>query len=220
MSVRTLTLAAAAVSALVLVPLPAYAETVTTHDASGDVRSQSASEEGPTEPAPDRVEGDVLTMRVLHGPRNVRVNLHSARLTRTPGLEAVHSVTFLTDEGRSAELAVHVTSGDWQGEDVWTVGDEDRTCRGLHTYVSYRTETVRVVVPRTCLSSPRWVRVGGGSGFLVGEKLYADDVNRDDAFGHEARLGGKVRRGCVSPSSGRGTPSSPHGPRRSRTAGR
>ena len=199
MSVRTLALAATAVSALVstlvLAPLPAYAETVTTHDASNDVRSQSASEEGPTEPAPDRTEGDALSMRVLHGPRNVRVNLRSAKLARTKDVEAVHSFVFRTNEGRLAELSINVTDGDWQGQDAWTVDDVDRTCRGLHTYVSYRTETVRVVVPRTCLSSPRWVRVGGGSGYLVGDTVFADDVNRDNSFGHEARLGGKVRRG-------------------------
>ena len=74
MSVRAFALAAAAaVSTLVLAPLPAYAETITSHDPSGDVVSQGVNENEATHPEPARVEGDALSMRVLHGPRNVRV---------------------------------------------------------------------------------------------------------------------------------------------------
>lgn len=199
MPVRSLALAATAlpalVSALVLAPLPAFADTVTTQDAAQDVVTQGISDDEATDPAPDRVEGDALSMRVLHGPRNVRINLHSAKLTRSKDLTAVHAFAFRTNAGRYAELTVYVTDGDWQGQDTWTVDGTDRTCRGLHTYVSYASGTVRLVVPRTCLSNPAWVRVGGGSGFLEGDRLYADDVHLDGSIEDRPQLGQRVRRG-------------------------
>lgn len=195
MSLRKLAIAATAASTLVLAPLPAYAETVTTDDAAHDVVSQGLSDDEATDPEPYRVEGDALSMKVLHGPHNVRVNLHSATLTRTKDLDAVHVLSFRTNQGRRAELSLYVTQGDWQGQRSWTVNDKTRACRGLHTYISYGTGTVRVVVPRRCLSYPSWVRVGGGVGSREGSKLYADDVSLDGRVGHEPRLGPRVHRG-------------------------
>jgi len=193
MSVRTLTLSLAA-SALVLVPLPAHAQSVTTHDAAHDVMSQGLYDDVAENPEPQRVEGDALAMRVKHGPHDVRVTLRSAKLTRTRKLDAVHVFTFRTDEGRHAELSVYVTKMHWQGQQMWSVNDRTRTCHGLRSHIDYGRATVRVVVPRRCLSNPRWVRAGGGSGFLQGSKLYADDVNLNGKVGDEPTFGPRVLR--------------------------
>jgi hypothetical protein len=194
-SVRTFTLALAAASSMILAPLPAYAETITTHDAANDVVSQGLDDEEATTPEPGRTEGDVLSMRVLHGPRNVRVTLRVAQLSRTKGLTAAHSFSFRTNEGRRADLILYVTDGDWQGQQMWEVNGKDRTCHGLRTHIDYSAATVRAVVPRRCLSNPRWVRVGGGDGMLEGDELYADDVNRSGTVGFDAKLGPRVHRG-------------------------
>lgn len=194
MSLRTLALVAAS-STMALVPLPAFAQSITIQDAARDVVSQGLSENEATDPEPERAEGDALSMKVLHGPRNVRINLTSATLTRTKDLSAAHIFAVHTNEGVRADLAVYVTPGDWQGDSSWTVNGEPRRCRGLHTYISYRTGTVRAVIPRRCLSNPAWVRVGGGSGFLEGSKVYADDVTLDGSVGHDLKLGQRVRRG-------------------------
>lgn len=194
MSVR-LTLGLAVASALALVPLPAHAQTVTTHDAAHDVRSQGLSEDVADDPEPQRVEGDALAMRVKHSPHSVRVILRTAQLTRAQTLDAVHVFSFRTDGGRRAELSVYVAKQHWQGQRLWSVNDKMRTCLGLRSHIDYGHETVRVVVPSRCLSNPRWVRVGGGSGFLTGSKLYADDVNLDGKVGEEPRFGPRVHRG-------------------------
>jgi hypothetical protein len=53
---------------------------------------------------------------------------------------------------------------------------------------------VGVSVPRGCLSLPRWVRAGGGSGSMQDHTLYADDAQLDAGVGDDLVLGRRVRR--------------------------
>ena len=178
MSRRRLTLTLGlATPALVLAPLPAFAEVHTVKDAAHDVVSRDVEEKLPEQLEPNRDEGDALAMRVKHGRKAVRVTLRMARLTRDATTTAVHVVTLRTNEGRQAELYLYVSGRRWQGERMWSVGNRDRRCRGLSTHIDYGTATVRAVIPRRCLSDPRWVQVDAGSGILTEDRLYADDVN-------------------------------------------
>lgn len=199
MSPRRLTLTAslglATAAALVLAPLPAFAEVHTVKDAAHDVVSQDVEQNLAEQPEPTRDEGDALAMRVKHGKRAVRVNLQMAQLTRDAKASTVHVVSLRTNEGRRAELYLYVSGQRWQGERMWSVGNKDRRCRGLRTHIDYDNATVRVVIPRRCLSDPRWVRVGGGTGILAADRLYADDVNLAGKVGDDAVYGPRVRRG-------------------------
>lgn len=191
-----LTLAAS--SALVMVPLsgPALADSVTTRDAAHDVVSQSGEDDtGPTRPEPDREEGDALAMRVTHGKKNVRVVMRSAKLTRPSKDPAVHLFSFRTSRGKTADLGLYVHRKRRQGERTWSYAGRDRACRGLRTTIDYRNATVRAVVPRRCLSNPRWVQVGAGVGTLTADRVYADDVNRSGGIEDDLAYGPRVRRG-------------------------
>ncbi|GAB2865470.1 hypothetical protein [Nocardioides pacificus] len=181
---------------LALAAAPASADSHVVRDAARDVRSQGIDDDVIRRPEPTRTEGDVRSLRVTHGPRNVRLTLRLARLTRVPAAGVVHVFALRTDEGRRADLGIYVAKRDWQGERMWSVEDRDRACRGLRTRVDYRADTVRAVVPRRCLSNPAWIRVGGGHGMLDGERLYADDVSRKGRVGEDVVVEGpRIRRG-------------------------
>jgi hypothetical protein len=180
---------------LVGAPLPAHAAGHTTRDAAHDVLSQELDEDLPNRPEPSRTEGDALSMAVVNGPRLVRIRLHLAKLTRASSGSTVHVFAFRTNEGRRADLSVYVQGKRWQGKRMWSVNGRDRTCRGLRSRIDYDTATVRVAVPRRCLSNPRWVRVGGGTGILAGDRLYADDVSAAGRIGDDVVLGPRVPRG-------------------------
>jgi len=185
------------VVALALVATPAQARTHVERDAARDIVSMDANSTGaPDRPAPRRREGDVRSLRTVHGPHRIHVTLRSDRLARVKQTWGVHIFRFRTSNGRSADLTMLVSDGRWQGERSWTIDDHERRCRGLHTRVNYQRDTVTAVIPRRCLGNPRWVRVGGGTGLLHAGRLYADDATLDGKV-HEddVRLGPRVRRG-------------------------
>ncbi len=193
MSPRRLFLGMLTAAALAAAPLPAHAASITTSDAARDVVSQ-ADDQGPTQPEPLRAEGDVLSMRVTHGNRAVRIRLQAAQLTRDPQQTMAHVFALRTNEGRRADLSIYVDGSRWQGQRWWTVDGRERSCRDVRTHIDYQAETVTATVPRRCLSNPRWVRVGGGIGVDSDSRLYADDVSRAGTIGHELVLGPRLRR--------------------------
>lgn len=184
-----------ATTVLVLTPLPAFAETHTVKDATHDVVSQAIDGDVPDHPEPTRAEGDALAMRVKHGKKAVRITLQMAQLTRDATSSTAHVFGIRTNEGRRAELDLFVNGKRWQGQRMWTVNGKDRRCRGLNTRIDYSAGTVRVVVPRRCLSNPRWVEVGGGIGILNADRLYADDVSLAGKVGDDLAYGPRLRRG-------------------------
>lgn len=195
MSTRHLVLTLTASAALALAPLPANAASHTTYDERGDVVSGNSEAGDPHHLEPGRAEGDALTMRVMHGNKMIRIKLRVAGLTRSRGTQTAHVFALRTNEGRRAELSLYVHGNRWQGERLWTVDDRDRPCRGLRTRINYRADAVAVVIPRGCLSNPRWVQVGGGIGSYAGSTLYADDVSLVGRIGHDLALGPRIQRG-------------------------
>lgn len=200
MKLRRTALALLPLSALVGLgtTVPAQAQTRTTHDARHDVVSGSDAAAAPTTLQPGRAEGDVVSLRVHHGPRAVRVRLRYAQLTRDPRASVVHVMAFRTSDGLRAGLDLLVDGGGhtWQGERLWSVEGRDRArCARLRSRINYRTDTVSVVVPRSCLSNPRWVRVGAGGGSFVDGRVYADDVALRGRVADDVVFGAPVRRG-------------------------
>lgn len=195
MSARRIILSLLAAPGLALAPLPAQAATITTTDAAHDVVSANFESDDPNQPEPTRDEGDALSMRVTHGTGAVRIRLQAAELPRDSSQATAHIFAFRTNAGRRAELSIYVDGSRWQGQRTWTVNGRERTCRGLRSHIGYREKTVDVVVPRRCLTNPRWVRVGGGIAIQSDSLLYADDVTRSGTVGHELTLGPRIRRG-------------------------
>lgn len=68
-------------------------------------------------------------------------------------------------------------------------------CSRFAARTAGRHDTITAVVPRNCLSNPHWVEAGGGSGYLVGDRFFADDANLDGTVGDEPTYGPRLRRG-------------------------
>ena len=80
-------------------------------------------------------------------------------------------------------------------------GGSNLHCVGLERHIDYTANTLRLEIPRSCLSAPRWVRVGVGAlrnheTEADSGESFIDDANRDAAYGelHPA-FGVRVRRG-------------------------
>lgn len=62
-------------------------------------------------------------------------------------------------------------------------GSAESPCAGLVGMASDRLDRVRVTVPRACLGTPRWVRVGTGVQRGVADGTLVDDGRRRDEYG-------------------------------------
>lgn len=105
-SSRRLALAAATLvttAVTALAPTAAHAAAIESADSRGDVVAQSGVKPGTVDPG--RRNGDVTSVRVAHGPRNVVLRLHFAAL-RQKGSWHRHWFRLVTDEGVRRELAV------------------------------------------------------------------------------------------------------------------
>ncbi len=195
-SIRLLVAAIATAACLATVSAPAEAQTRHVRDARGDVVSVGEESEPANVAEPDRSDGDVLSLRVSHRRHTVRLVMRAAGLTPVGGDDlTMHSFAFRTDEGRRANLDLVVTAGRPQGDRELRLGGRSRPCRGLDTRVSYAEDLVEVTVPRRCLSSPRWVRVGAGTAVVQGDRLYGDDASRRGSVVDDLTLGRRVLRG-------------------------
>lgn len=202
MLVRRTALALAPIAVLTALvgAAPAQAQSRTAYDARHDVVGDREGRETITTPRPGRREGDVVEVRTTYAGSALVVVQDYVRLTRPrSGDMSAHFVSVRTNEGLRADLTVYVDgrTRDWQGERSWEVAGRDSArCAGLRTRIDYTADTVRVRIPRSCLSDPRWVRVGSAGSSLQRGYLYADDarlrgrLDQDDlAFGPRLRRG-------------------------------
>lgn len=181
-------------TALVLVPGSSQAEVKAHTDATGDV-FVSPESDGAGEnftPAPDRVEGDVTGVRVAHRANKVKLTLRYRELSRT-GFANIHSFRIRTEKV-VRDVTVFGITGHWRGEaEMSTARGRTVSCALSHT-IDYATNRVTVLVPRSCLSNPRWVRVGAaGIGIDDDGNTYADDA-RSTGLHDSFVLGPRVRR--------------------------
>ncbi|WP_244929994.1 hypothetical protein [Nocardioides sp. W7] len=173
-------------------------------DAKGDVVRGSAAGDGAVEDPSDQAT-DITRLKVNHGPGKVTVTLvvrdlkggDHAVVGRLVTPEGDYSVTYL----RSADLKMFTLTDDAAGADT-----PDVPCRGKRISFDASGDRIRITVPRTCLGSPKWVRVGAG--LVRGDLMSmadADTVTMDEAlrrgsvkaFNSDAplKVGKKVRAG-------------------------
>lgn len=123
-------------------------------DGRGDVWTTPVGGDSYTRVAESRA--DVLRVRLVHGERTIRARWTFADLTRS---------------GRQRfNLAIRADSGSWQVEaaasprnpggrhHLWDQGGDKVSCPAMWHRLGYRTDTVLVVIPTTCLGDPEWVR--------------------------------------------------------------
>jgi len=164
-------------SSFALVPTAASADTYSKYDKWKDVLQIDASEDpGPHfySPAPDRVLGDITQTRIDHRTNVVHVAVYFRKIVRageynvfrvefhTPYLERIFSLT--------------ATPGHWAGVHRFIGRFGEVPCSKLTWTLEYSHNRLVVDVPRSCLGSPTWVRVGSDASFSVDDIHYIDDA--------------------------------------------
>ena len=181
--------------ATLLGPTAAWAGSHTGTDAGSDVVATQGA--GPGKVDADHRNGDVLSARVVHGPKAVTLELGFAKLVRA-GAWHRHFFRLVTDEGVRRELVVDAAPGRWAGRATLTGVDRQlEACdvRPTITYAAGGSARVRVVLPRVCLSGPSWVRVSAGTVTAAGDAVFADDARTTGRLYDVPQFGPKVSRG-------------------------
>jgi hypothetical protein len=164
-------------------------------DSAGDVVSFPVSGAGvpAATPAPERVLGDILGSSVTHRRRNVVLQLRYRELDAT-GAAGGH--LFVIRTSRTQRLVtVYTGAGFWDGRvQVEDARGKVVRCR-VGRRIDYTANTATVVVPRSCLGKPSWVRVGmAGLTFDSLDSVFADDARTHGGLGANPALGPRVRR--------------------------
>jgi hypothetical protein len=186
-------------AALLLVPAPAHAEKVVTHDAAGDavVVGWHADEDAELPPTPDPSPADIVRTAAAHGERRLAVTVHlrdlaGAQEHSTNILLRTPADTFRLEVEKKEARRVRTTlMRDWETTD----------CRALRARFDVGADTVEVSVPTACLSSPRWVRLGVKAFAplpMTDPAVLAstvDDGHRDSVRLRSTGLGPRIHRG-------------------------
>lgn len=190
--------AALVVGAGLLVPLlpsAAQADRYSSADSVADIVSFPVSHGAPSTlaPAPDRAQGDVVSSSVQH-QRNAVVMRMQYRELDPSGAAGGH--LFVIRTSRLARLVTVFTGpGYWDGKVVTEDGLGRKVGCRVARSIDYVANTATVVVPRSCLGRPRWVRVGmAGLSFDSLDTVFADDAGSSGTVGDHPAYGPRVRR--------------------------
>jgi len=173
----------------------AAAQTLTDVDQRGDVQSFTMESEEPA-PAPTVANGDVLRTVFNHADRRISVRVKFADLARI-GQFRSDSLRVVTNEGVRREVSVFAGQGMWRGQaDMVRPNGRPVDCDIAHK-IDYDRNLVTIGFPRSCVSNPRWVRLGLGSVWMdAASTAYADDAQIDGRINPETlKLSPRLRRG-------------------------
>lgn len=206
--------AGAAVLALSLAA-PAHAAKYVHYDTKGDVivshctytESETEPMEEPTDECTETVdptvlEGDVTRTAIRHTERKVIVRTSYRELTRGDDFN-IHIGAIRTNEGLNRHLFLMFADGMTEVDLIRPNGNPV-ACR-LGRTLDFTANVIEVRVPRSCLSSPRWVKVGLAHIRVNFEETetetgytYSDSTSIDDALspsmGEEPVWSPRIRR--------------------------
>lgn len=187
---RTLVRFTLVVAGLVLLPTAAQAAVELHRDATGEVVSAIGREDPRYDPAPAQARGDIASIRVAHLDRSVRVLMHYRALNAS-GQSASHGFAIRTATGLRF-IDIRARPGRWAGVRRFQNANGALVpCRGISHTIDYARNSVLLVVPRSCLGNPRWVRVAGYSAILENGHAYLDD-SRTTGYSNRLYLGPRV----------------------------
>lgn len=131
-------------------------------DGSGDMWRLGLSSSQATR-APHTRHGDVRRIAFRHGPRNIVVTARYAVLRRS-GSYGAFTVRLATKRHVYREVRVETSPGARRGE-LRVFGGRGRLvhCPRARHRIDYRRDTVRIVVPRACLGTPRYVHAAAAN---------------------------------------------------------
>lgn len=165
------------VAAAVLAPTAAEAKSYRHVDATGDMFSTTSSTKTFT-PAPDRIVGDIVSTTIRHKSRNVVIQVQYRDLVANSEIDAHYFVIRTSKMRRDVSL---VSAGSFPaGRVQMTKANGTKVSCHVGRRIDYSLNTATVVVPRSCLGRPRWVKVGMAAAELTGlgstDPQYVDDA--------------------------------------------
>lgn len=183
----------------------ADAQNLTVRDARGDMVSLTESVDGATTqtPAPEVSNGDIVRSVFRHERRRISVRVKFADLERVDGLR-MDVVQLVTNERLHRDVLVVAGPGMRRGDAQMSAPRRDVRCRGLRWRIDYDLNVVRVSFPRSCVSNPRWIKVGMGSALVTelsnpdptSGALYLDDAQRSGSVSeYRMRWSPRLHRG-------------------------
>jgi hypothetical protein len=153
--------------------------------ASAAPLARAAADDDMWTPEPSVTNGDIVRTKIKNGTWGVRVRIRFADLAKRGELRA-DTLQFVTNEGYRRDVDIIAGPDEprgWHGTVEMTRSASGRHVRcAVRHGVDYTKNVVTLSFPRTCLSKPRWIKVGIGSLRLdVNDAndaliIYADDA--------------------------------------------
>lgn len=167
MRLRSSLAVALGTAALVLTTVPAHAALYSHTDAVQDVVVETCPDEefenctSGVDKA--KAEGDIVRANIRHQSTRVLLRVKMRELSNQ-GVRG-HFIRIVTNEGLERWVNVLAFHGTLQPQFKQLVkANEDAVrCSGLWAGYDGATDVATFIVPRSCLSYPRWVRVGVGA---------------------------------------------------------
>lgn len=174
-------LVAATTAALVVPSGAAVADSLVRKDAAGDV-SKSVGQSTTVDPT--RTNGDITGTVIKHAGSKVKIKIYHRDLAKTGYTVSLISVR--SNKGKKAQrnFSIAAIPGAYYGKVMTTnASGKKKSCKTTKT-LDYAANTTLLVIPRSCLGNPKWVRVG------IGVVSTADDF--ETTFVDDARTKGTV----------------------------
>lgn len=144
-------------AAPLLVASPASAETMAGSDATQDVQRYDANA-FTHRLAPRHADGDLQHFSVQYMSDRIRIAETFRRLDHSEPVLAVGG-TFKLPSGNTRDIVLRAQTGSWQGK-AHLAG---KPACAIGHHIDYATARAVIVVPTSCLNTPRWVRFEAAS---------------------------------------------------------
>ena len=167
-----------------------YADRVVHRDARHDVlRFSEADDDGIR--VPKVRDPDVRRVLIAHRKHRVLIRLHFANIR---GHRMHLQIAELLTSG-GGEYGLEAVTDPRGNDSVDLFGDDGSVaCPRLHYRIRYHRDAVNVTIPRRCLDTPSWLRVGIGAIRIFRNRVvFADDGLRN-GIGDDLRMTRKLFR--------------------------
>jgi hypothetical protein len=174
----------------------AAAQTLTVKDARGDVKAFVGDSEEPTA-APSVKNGDIVRTTFRHADQRISVRVKFVDLQRR-GQMGGHFLRVVTNEQVRREVTIFGGPNAWRGQAQMTRPNGNPVDCKIQHKIAYDTNVLTLSFPRSCVSDPRWVRLGFGSVTTSddGNTGYLDDAQLSDRVNPATvKLSPRLRRG-------------------------
>jgi hypothetical protein len=173
----------------------ASAETLTVTDPRGDLRAYDV-ETGEPGTVGSVSNGDIVRSVLRHSETRISVRVKFAEL-RKIGEFRGDAIRVVTNEGVKRDVSTSAGPGMWSGESDMSRPDGTLVDCAVAHRIDYDRNVVTVSFPRSCVSNPRWVRLGVGAMWMSSKTglYYLDDAQVDGDISDKVRLSPRLSRG-------------------------